>query len=386
MRSYTVGRIWDIPIRINISLILFLPLLAYLIGSGEGISLYAGVIGSLAGTELDPSALAESRWLIGMLASLGLFLGVLLHELGHAWMARRYGIGIESITLWIFGGVAALESIPKEWDREFWIAIIGPITSVAVGVVFLLGLQVVPASQPVLLFVVGWLGVINVVLAVFNCVPAFPMDGGRILRALLARNRPYASATRIAARIGVTFGLLFVVLGVLAFDLILILVGLFVYGAAKNESRITTVADLLEGVTVVDLMSRDPETLPADTTLRAFADRMFASRRTTFPVERDGALVGVVSLDALKRARKLDRETATVAEILSESPVRLRPETDAFEALVAINTAKAQYALVENDAGDVVGIVTLAEFAETMQFAATAGKPARESPLEEGIV
>ena len=386
MRSYTVGRIWDIPIRINVSLILFLPLLAYLIGSGEGISLYAGVIGSLAGTELDPAALAEFRWLIGTLAAIGLFVGVLLHELGHAWMARRYGIGIESITLWIFGGVAALESIPKEWNREFWIAIIGPITSVAVGVVFLLGLQVVPASQPVLLFVVGWLGLINVVLAVFNCIPAFPMDGGRILRALLARNRPYASATRTAARVGVTFGLLFVVLGVLAFDLILILVGLFVYGAAKNESRITTVADLLEGVTVADLMSRDPETLPADTTLQAFADRMFASHRTTFPVERDGALVGVVSLGALKRARKLDRETATVAEILSESPVRVRAEEDAFEALVAINTARAEYALVEDDAGDVVGIVTLAEFAETMQFAATAGKPARESPLEEGIV
>ncbi len=386
MRSYTVGRIWDIPIRINVSLILFLPLLAYLIGSGEGIALYAGVIGTLAGTELDPAALAEFRWLIGTLAALGLFFGVLLHELGHAWMARRYGIGIESITLWIFGGVAALESIPKEWDREFWIAIIGPITSVAVGITFLLGLQVVPASQPVLLFVVGWLGVINVVLAVFNCIPAFPMDGGRILRALLARNRPYASATRTAARVGVTFGLLFIVLGVLAFDLILILIGIFVYGAAKNESRITTVADLLEGVTVADLMSRDPEMIPADTTLQAFADRMFASRRTTFPVERDGGLVGVVSLDALKRARKLDRETATVAEILSESSVRVRPDEDAFEALVAINTARAQYALVEDDAGEVVGFVTLAEFAETMQFTATAGKPARESPLDEGIV
>ncbi|SNR40613.1 site-2 protease family protein [Halorubrum vacuolatum] len=386
MRSYTVARIWEIPIRINISLILFLPLLAYLIGSGQGITLYAGIIGSLAGTELDPAALAEFRWLIGTLAALGLFLGVLAHELGHAWMARRYGIGIESITLWIFGGVAALESIPKEWNREFWIAIIGPITSVAVGVVFLLGLQVVPASQPVLLFVVGWLGVINIVLAVFNCIPAFPMDGGRILRALLARNRPYASATRIAARVGITFGLVFVVLGVLAFDLILILVGLFVYGAAKSESRITTVADLLEGLTVADLMRLDPETIPAETTLQAFSDRMFTSRRTVFPVERDGELVGVVSLDELKRARKLDRDTATVAAILSESPVRIRREEDAFEALVAINTERTNHALVEDDAGEVVGVVTFAEFAETMQFAATAGKPARESPLDEGIV
>ena len=386
MRSYTVARVWDIPIRINISLILFLPLLAYLIGSGQGISLYAGVIGSLAGTELDPAALAEFRWLIGTLAALGLFLGVLAHELGHAWMARRYGIGIESITLWIFGGVAALESIPKEWNREFWIAIIGPITSVAVGVVFLLGLQVVPASQPVLLFVVGWLGVINIVLAVFNCIPAFPMDGGRILRALLARNRPYASATRTAARVGITFGLVFVVLGVLALDLILILVGLFVYGAAKNESRITTVADLLEGLTVADLMRPDLQPIPADTTLQAFSDRMFTSRRTAFPVERDGDLVGVVSLDELKGARKLDRETATVADILSPSSVRVRREEDAFEALVAINTARTNHALVEDGAGAVVGIVTFAEFAETMQFAANAGKPARESPLEDGIV
>ncbi|MWV63354.1 CBS domain-containing protein [Halorubrum sp. JWXQ-INN 858] len=386
MRSYTVGRIWGIPIRINVSLVVFLPLLAYLIGSGEGIGLYAGIIGGLAGTELDPVALADSRWTIGIAASVGLFVGVLLHELGHAWMARRYGVGIESITLWIFGGVAALESVPKEWDREFWIAIIGPITSVGVGVVFLGLLQVVPTSQPVLLFVVGWLGVINVVLAVFNCIPAFPMDGGRVLRALLARTRPYATATRIAARVGIGFGLLFVVFGVLAFDLILVVVGLFVYGAAKSESRITTIADLLEGLTVRDLLSTEPETIPADATLEAFADRMFATRRTSFPVERDGEIVGVVSLDALRRGRGLDRSTTTVTEVSSTSPVRVGIGDDAFEALVAINAARAEYALVEDAAGDVAGIVTVADFAETMQFAATAGKPARESPLDDGIV
>ncbi|GAB6878687.1 CBS domain-containing protein [Halorubrum gandharaense] len=386
MRSFTVGRIWDIPIRINISLLVFLPLLAWLIGSGELIGVYAGVIGTFAGTTIDPAALAEARWTIGVLASLGLFVGVLVHELGHAWMARRYGIGTESITLWIFGGVAALERMPKEWDREFWIAIIGPITSVAVGAVFLVVLQFVPVNQPVLLFVVGWLGVVNLVLAVFNLVPAFPMDGGRVLRALLTRNRPHASATRIAAGIGSTFGVLFIVLGVLWFDLILILIGVFVYSAAKNESRVTRVADLLEGLTAGDLMAKDPETLPAETTLAEFSDRMFATRRTAFPVARDGEIVGVVTLSGLKKAKKADRETTTVAEIMSESPVRVDVGTEAFEALVAVNEARAEYAIVENADGEAVGVLSMAEFGEALQFASTAGKSAGTAPVEKGVV
>jgi len=189
VRGYEVARIRGIPIRVNASLPVFLPILAWLIASGGRIQLYAGVIGSLSGVALDPAPLRVglTPWIIGLAAALGLLVGVTLHELGHSWVALRYGIGIESITLWILGGLASLESMPKEWDREFWIAITGPVTSVAVAAVCYAGLLAVPPSLSAVRFVVGWLAITNLVLASFNLLPAFPMDGGRILRALLAR-------------------------------------------------------------------------------------------------------------------------------------------------------------------------------------------------------
>jgi len=147
------------------------------------------------------------------------------------------------------------------------------------------------------MFVVGWLGVVNIVLAVFNLIPAFPMDGGRILRALLARNRPHASATNIAANIGVGFSFVFIIFGALGFNIILILIGFFIYGAAKSEARVTAIAEALDGFSVGDIVTRDPVTVSSEATLDEVADTVFESRRTAFPVVENGEYVGFVSLD-----------------------------------------------------------------------------------------
>jgi Zn-dependent protease len=195
MRSYTVTRIWGIPIRVGSSLLIFLPILAWLIGSGQQIELYAGVIEALTGRGFDIAQLraGTTPWLVGAAAAVGLFVSVTIHELGHSWVAMRYGLEIESITLWILGGLAALKEFPKEWDWELWIAIAGPVSSLLVAAVCYGGVVLMPASLQVPRFVVGWLAVMNVTLAAFNLLPAFPMDGGRVLRALLARSRPTAS-------------------------------------------------------------------------------------------------------------------------------------------------------------------------------------------------
>jgi Zn-dependent protease len=140
---------------------------------------------------------------IGVAAALGLFVSVTLHELGHSWVALRYGIEIESITLWILGGIASLKTLPKEWNREFWIGIAGPVVSVLVAAAWYVAVVVAPESLQVSRFVVGYLALRNLLLAGFDLLPAFPTDGGRIFRALLARRRPYGTATRIAARVGV---------------------------------------------------------------------------------------------------------------------------------------------------------------------------------------
>jgi Zn-dependent protease len=236
VRNFHITTVWGIPIRVNISLLVFLPILAWLISSSGQITVYAGIVGGLAGTELDAARLQAGnvRWLIGGTAAVGLFVSVALHELGHAWAAMRYDIKVDSITLWLLGGLASLSEMPKEWNREFWIAIAGPITSVLIGLACYAALITLPASAQVTVFIVGWLAVTNLFLAAFNMLPAFPMDGGRILRALLARNRPYVSATKIAARLGTLFAVFFGVIGALSVSPMLILLALFVYAAASG--------------------------------------------------------------------------------------------------------------------------------------------------------
>jgi len=371
MRSFTVGEIWEIPIRINTSLIIFLPILAWLIGSGGQIEVYAGFIERLTGLGFDLAQLraGSNPWIIGVTAAVGLFVSVTIHELGHSWVALRYGLTIESITLWILGGMAALTSIPREWDREFWIAIAGPITSVLVAAVCYVGLLVVPSSLAVPRFLFGWLAITNAVLAGFNLLPAFPMDGGRILRALLARGRPYASATRIAGRIGVVFAFVFAIVGVFTFQIILILLAFFVYGAATTESRTVLLDELLEGITVGDIATRDVTAIPADTTVEELGSRMLGERRTVYPVLGDGGrIVGVVALDDLKRARKRDRGSdttgTTVESVMREVP-RVGTTADAFDTLALLNQSGSANALVEED-GAVVGVLSQSDYAHAL--------------------
>ncbi|SDM61931.1 Zn-dependent protease (includes SpoIVFB) [Halogranum gelatinilyticum] len=364
MRSFTVVRLWGIPIRVNLSLVVFLPVLAWLVGSGGQIALYASVIDRFAPQPVDVAALTVgwTPWLVGSLAALGLFAGVTVHELGHALVARRYGLHTESITLWIFGGLARFDRIPREWDREFWIALAGPATSVLVGVACAGLVQVVPGRFPVAVFVAGWLAVVNVTLALFNLLPAFPMDGGRVLRALLARNRPYGVATRIAASLGVTFALVFAVLGVLLFNPVLILVALFVYSAAKSEARVTVLDDLLDGLSVADVMDPVTTTLGPDDTVATLVTTMLSRHRLSVPVVDDTGVVGVVRLEDLRDLPRDAYETTRLDDlVVAEPPVRVDAAADAFETLVDLGQRGVDDALVESG-GEVVGTVSQGSF------------------------
>ncbi|MBZ6495016.1 site-2 protease family protein [Natrinema longum] len=367
MRSYTITEIWEIPIRINTSLLIFLPILAWLIGSGQQIELYAGFIEGFTGVGFDLSRLRAGAmpWLIGITAAVGLFVSVTLHELGHSWAALRYGIEIDSITLWILGGIASLKTFPKEWDREFWIAIAGPITSVLIAAVCYAGVLVAPTSLHAVRFVVGYLAVTNLLLAGFNLLPAFPMDGGRIFRALLARSRPYGTATRIAARVGVAFAFLFAIVGVFTFQLILLLLAFFIYGAATTESRSVLLDELLEGITVGDIMTKDPPTVSADTTVEEFGDQLLRDRRSIHLVTDDaGAVIGVVTLADLRTARGNDRGTTRIEDVM-EAVSRIESTADAFETLAVLNQSGNANALVEEN-GELVGVLSKADYAHAM--------------------
>jgi len=368
MRNFTLGRIWDIPIRLNVSLLVFLPILAWLLGSGAQIGVYTDTINAIWPGSLDPATfqVGARSWTIGIVGAIGLFVSVAIHELGHSWTAMRYGIKTESITLWLLGGLASFETMPKEWTREFWIALAGPVTSVLLAGVFAGALQVVPASLPLVVFTFGFLAILNVVLAAFNLLPAFPMDGGRVLRALLARTRSYASATRIAARVGSAFALLFVLLGVFSFQIIMILVGLFIYTAATSESRTVMLEDLLEGITVRSLATRD-ESVSVDDTADALLDRLLAERRTDLLVRDGDTVVGVVTASALRAVDPADYHTTTVDDLVTRDLPRLDADLGAFPALVELNRANSEVALVE-DGGETVGAISRSDFGAAMEL------------------
>jgi Zn-dependent protease/CBS domain-containing protein len=361
--NYTLFRVWGIPIRINISLIVFLPILAWLIGSEAQLTAYASLIETMTTASVDSTVLtASERWVVGAIAAVGLFGSVLLHELGHSWMAMRYDIGVESITLWLLGGLAGLTEMPKEWNREFWIAIAGPITSVLVGVSAIAALTVVPDSATLLVFALGFLAVMNIILAVFNMLPAFPMDGGRILRALLARNRSYVSATRTAARLGIGFAILFVFLGtIVAFSPMMIILALFIYVAASSESKSVLLGELLKGLTVDDVISTT-EPVPDDATVADVFDRLLQSRRNDLAVvDETGAVVGVVTASRLRDIAPSEYETTTVGEIATTDLPRLQSSMPAFEALYEMMGDPSDVFLVERD-GETIGPVSRADF------------------------
>ncbi|MGM0372738.1 MAG: site-2 protease family protein, partial [Halobacteriota archaeon] len=183
MRSFKIGSAFGIPVKLNITFLLVLPLFGWLIGSqvGELVT----VLNQLWGLELDAAVLTAGSMpaIVGMAAAIGLFAGVLLHEFGHALVAMHYGFPIESITLWFLGGIAQLSEQPEDWRTELLIAIAGPIVSVGLGVGLWLVLVLLPTGPDVLLFLLAYLALINIALAVFNMLPGFPMDGGRVLRA-----------------------------------------------------------------------------------------------------------------------------------------------------------------------------------------------------------
>ena len=383
MKNFEIGRITGIPIRLNVTLVVFLPLLAWLISREAQLTFYAELVNRIAPRAIDIGAIQSGSTpiVVGAATAAGLFVGVLLHELGHSWTARRYGVTITSITLWIFGGMAHMKDLPEDWDVELYVALAGPAMSVLVGAVCYALLFVLPA-QPILVFVVGSLAVINVTLAIFNLVPAFPMDGGRVLRALLARSRPYAEATQTAATVGKLMAVLMAIFAVLAFAPLLLLIAMFVYIAAGAESRTTVVRELLKGMTARELMSTEVRTVTPETTVAEFLDRVLTERTTAYPVMDRGTVTGVVTLDSVRKVPEGKRESTTVADVMGAAPASVSPDSDAFGALMAMSTAKGERVLVVED-GRFVGQITAGDFMTALEVMQGLG-PRREVELPDG--
>ena len=361
MRGLHLGRVFGIPVQLNWTFLLILPIFAWIIGSD--IVRLTELVNNILGSAIaaDPLTAGLTPWLLGTAAAGGLFAGVLLHEFGHSLVAMRYDVEIDSITLWLLGGVASFKQIPEDWRQEFNIAIAGPLVSVGVGVVAFVAFQLLPTALDPVRFVVGYLALMNVGLAVFNMLPGFPMDGGRVLRALLARNRPHARATQLASEVGKTFAFALGLLGLFAFSPLMILLAFFIYIAASGEAQQSTLKAAFEGVTVGDIMTPATELLVVDpeTTVTDLLNRMLTERHTGYPVvDSREELIGMVTLDHARSVKEVERDAYTVSDVMERDVTAISARADAFTALQAMQEHSVGRLPVVDESENLVGIVS----------------------------
>ncbi|ATW90105.1 Zn-dependent protease [Halohasta litchfieldiae] len=361
MRGIRLGSAFGIPIQLNWTFLFILPIFAWIIGSDivQLTELVNNVLGGSISTE--PLTAGSMPWILGFAAAGGLFFGVLLHEFGHSLVAMRYGLEIESITLWLLGGVASFKEIPEDWHKEFNIAIAGPVVSVLVGVVSFIAFMLTPANLSAVQFVLGYLAVMNIGLAIFNMLPGFPMDGGRVLRALLARKRPHAQATQMAAEVGKIFAFMLGLLGLFAFSPLFILLAFFIYIAASGEAQQSTVKAAFEGITVRDIMTPGAElhVIEEEATIAELLNRMFTERHTGYPVvDSRGDLVGMVTLDDARTIKEVERDAYRVEEVMERDVQGIGPDVDAITALRTMQEHDVGRLPVIDEQGNLTGIIS----------------------------
>jgi Zn-dependent protease/CBS domain-containing protein len=382
MRNFRIGSIFGIPIQLDATLLLVLPVFAWLIGSRIRES--AGQLNQVFGLSFDTAVLTAGAtpWIIGSAAAVGLFVAILLHELGHSVVAMRFGFPIDSITLWILGGIAQLSDQPEDWKQELLIALAGPAVSVGLAALTWGVLQVTPAALDRVQFVLAYLTLMNVVLAVFNLIPAFPMDGGRVLRALLARNRPFAQATRTAAEVGKVFALLLGILGVFS-NLFLVLIAFFIYIGASGESQRITMNAAFEGVEVRDVMTpaEEVKAVAPDATVADLLERMFRERHTGYPVMRGGNLVGMVTLQDAQGVDEVEREAFTVEDVMSGDLATVAPDASAMEAFETMQREGIGRLLVVED-DELVGLLSRTDLMTAFNIIRNTGRTVETPPAE----
>ena len=292
-----------------------------------------------------PGQTTQTYWMTGGLAALLFFISVITHELSHSFMAIRSGIKIPEITLFIFGGMARLSEEAGDPKTEFKIAIVGPLTSFALALVFRLIQNALLGDQPsIIVEMFGYLVWINIALGIFNLIPGFPLDGGRVFRAFWWwKTGSMIKATRLASDIGKGFAVVLMILGgvqifsgALIGGLWLIFIGMFLRGMAEAGYQELVLTKSLEGTRVQDVMIRDVVTAPFDLPLRQLiADYFLRYGYRGFPVTADGKVLGVISLANVKDLSSQEQAEKKVEQVMApvNGAMTISPETPLAEAL-----------------------------------------------------
>ncbi|WP_407355171.1 CBS domain-containing protein [Methanolobus sp. WCC5] len=347
--SFKIGSIMGIPIKLHITFLLILPVFALVFATNPQPYGFAD-IGS-----------TTMNYALSLLTTILLFGCILLHELGHSYIAKSYGVEIKDITLLLFGGVSSMEEIPREPSQELKMAFAGPLVSLIIGF-GLLGLNIVtvnimPSYENTSVYLmVGILATINIILALFNLLPAFPMDGGRILRAWYAKRMNYVKATHYAAYIGKMFAFFMAIIG-LFFNAWLILIALFVYIGASEEDKSTTVTVSLEKYRVADVMTKDVLSVHPEMTVEELSHFMFEHKHLGYPVMKGNSLKGIVTFTDIRNVLPHERYANLVSDVMTKDVISLPLSANAAEAFKTMTMNNIGRVLVVDD-GTVKGILS----------------------------
>ncbi len=360
MASLQIAKVRGIPIRIHVSFLLILPLFALLFGRAFGAAARAADVSS--------DRLVGAPWLWGLGLAIALFVSVVIHELAHALYAIRSGGTVRDITLLMIGGVSRIEQPPKKSRDEALMAAVGPLSSLLIGVAFLVLAGLLKDARSYnLYFACFYLGQLNVFLGIFNLLPAFPMDGGRIVRAVLVKRLGKAQATRVAGTIGKGFAVLFAIFGALTFNVILLFIAMFVYMGAASETQQVLLEEALEGLRVRDVMTRGSDRVNAAAPVSIILDDMREHRLLALPVvDETGHVLGMTTLDAIRRLNARQRAEAHALDAMSSvQPLHADDEAkEAFKSLVSSRLPSLP--VVENDR--LVGTVSQSDLLKTIEL------------------
>jgi Zn-dependent protease/CBS domain-containing protein len=360
--SIQLGKIMGVPVRLHWS---FLVVILYVAWAFATFS--APIFGRTYGFGgVEPTSL---RWGFSLGFAVLLFACVGLHELGHSYVARKSGVAIRSITLYFFGGVSAMEEIPRNPGLELKMAFAGPAVSGIIGLVCVLlaNLASVPDDRNPVAIMLWTLGVMNLILMAFNLLPAFPMDGGRLLRAWFATRMSYITATRTAAGIGKMFAILMLVVGLFSFNFLLLFVAFFVYMGASEEEKATAINISLEGILVKDIMSAEVRTVTPQMTLQELKELMFQEKHRGYPVMEGEKLQGIITIADLQNVPDEERPKTSVGQVMTRKLYVIAPKEEAAMAMKMMNELGIRR-LPVIDEGRLVGILSREDLVRAIEL------------------
>ncbi len=363
--SLKIGSVMGIPIKLHITFVLVLPMFAYIFSVNPQPFGFAGV---------EPPTM---RYALSAMASILLFASVLLHELAHSYLAKRYGVKIDSITLFLFGGISAMEEIPKKPGQEAKMAFAGPLTSIIIGSIcvsihiYLISNNPALSLNPV--YLVFWiLGSMNLILGIFNLLPAFPMDGGRVLRSLYSRKMSYVKATHRAVSVGKFFAILMAIFGIFVGNLWFPLIALFIYVGASEEEQSTQADVALGNILVKDIMTKNVVFVTPSMTVEDLVQFIFEKKHMGYPVMERGNLKGIVTFTDIEQVPYLERPITLISDIMTTNVISVPSNaqaSDVMKLIVSKNIGRVM--VVDNEL--LVGILSRTDLVRTLKLRLESG-------------